>query len=109
MIRHHHERWDGAGYPDGLRGDGIPLSARILCVADVFDALTTHRPYRAAFSREQAIDAMRADRGRVFDPGILDRFCRIAELLPAPIAFVAAPSPRAAGVRGDDAMPGFAA
>ena len=87
MIRHHHERWDGAGYPDRLSGDGIPVSARILCVADVYDALTTHRPYRAAYSREQALEAMQSDRGRVFDPDILDRFARIAQTLPAPIAF----------------------
>jgi HD-GYP domain-containing protein (c-di-GMP phosphodiesterase class II) len=87
MIRHHHERWDGAGYPDGLSEHAIPVSARILCVADVYDALTTHRPYRAAYSPEQALEAMRADRGRVFDPDILDRFARIVQSLPAPLAF----------------------
>jgi HD-GYP domain-containing protein (c-di-GMP phosphodiesterase class II) len=87
MIRHHHERWDGAGYPDGLSEQAIPMSARILCVADVYDALTTHRPYRPAYSPEQAIEAMRADRGRVFDPDVLDRFARIVQTLPAPIAF----------------------
>jgi HD-GYP domain-containing protein (c-di-GMP phosphodiesterase class II) len=63
------------------------VSARILCVADVYDALTTHRPYRAAFSSEQALEAMRADRGRVFDPDLLDRFARIVQSLPAPLAF----------------------
>jgi putative nucleotidyltransferase with HDIG domain len=87
MIRHHHERWDGAGYPDRLSEHAIPVSARILCVADVYDALTTHRPYRAAFTSEAALDAMRADRGRVFDPEVLDRFARIVRSLPAPIAF----------------------
>ena len=108
MIRHHHERWDGAGYPDGLSGDAIPLSARILCVADVFDALTTHRPYRAAFSREEALEAMRADRGRVFDPDILDRFTRIAESLPAPIVFASSP-PRPDTSRDGAKNPPFAA
>ncbi len=78
MIRSHHERWDGAGYPDGLAGDQIPLSARILCVADVFDALTTNRPYRAAFSRDDALVAMRADAGRAFDPDVLARFVGVA-------------------------------
>lgn len=87
MIRHHHERFDGTGYPDGMTGDAIPLSARILCVADVYDALTTNRPYRAAFSPADALAAMRADRGRVFDPDILDRFASIVESLPTPIAF----------------------
>jgi HD-GYP domain-containing protein (c-di-GMP phosphodiesterase class II) len=87
MIRHHHERWDGAGYPDRLSEQAIPISARILCVADVYDALTTHRPYRAAFTPEAALDAMHADRGRVFDPEVLDRFARIVQSLPAPIAF----------------------
>ena len=93
MIRHHHERWDGAGYPDGLSGDALPISARILCVADVYDALTTHRPYRAAYTPQQALEAMRADRGRVFDPEILDLFERILESLPAPIAFPSAAPP----------------
>jgi putative nucleotidyltransferase with HDIG domain len=92
MIRHHHERWDGAGYPDGMAGDAIPLSARMLCVADVYDALTTHRPYRAAFSPADALAAMHADRGRVFDPDILDRFARIVDSLPAPIVFPTTPN-----------------
>jgi putative nucleotidyltransferase with HDIG domain len=92
MIRHHHERWDGAGYPDRMAGETIPLSARMLCVADVYDALTTHRPYRPAFSPADALAAMRADRGRVFDPDILDRFASVVESLPAPIAFPTTPS-----------------
>ena len=115
MIRHHHERWDGAGYPDGLRGEDIPLTARILCVADVFDALTTHRPYRSAYSREDALAAMQADRERVFDPDVLDRFSRIVATLPAPVAFPpAAGEPPPAGpssqASGDTAVvPPFAA
>jgi putative two-component system response regulator len=59
IIRHHHEKLDGSGYPDGLRGDQIPLTARILQVTDVYDALTTDRPYRAALPREEALAAMR--------------------------------------------------
>jgi len=98
MIRHHHERWDGAGYPDGLSGEAIPVSARILCVADVYDALTTHRPYRAAYTTQQALEAMYNDRGRVFDPGVLDCFARIVAALPAPIAFpTGQPTPASPG------------
>jgi putative nucleotidyltransferase with HDIG domain len=82
MIRGHHERWDGHGYPDGLSGEEIPLAARILCVADVYDALTSHRPYRRAFERRDAIQLMQADAGRQFDPAILARFLRILERKP---------------------------
>lgn len=78
MIRGHHERWDGHGYPDGLAGEDIPLPARILCVADVFDALTSQRPYRQAFSARDALQLMQADAGRHFDPEILSRFFRIS-------------------------------
>ena len=77
MIRGHHERWDGHGYPDRLAGEAIPLSARILCVADVYDALTTHRPYRKAYDVADALKLMEADSGRAFDPAILERFVRI--------------------------------
>jgi putative nucleotidyltransferase with HDIG domain len=81
MVRHHHERWDGDGYPSRLRGPEIPLSARILCVADVYDALTTHRPYRPARSVDDAIAIMSEDSGRVFDPEILTRFFTLARVL----------------------------
>ncbi len=74
MVRSHHERWDGTGYPDGLAADNIPLAARILCVADVFDALTTDRSYRAGYKPEEAIAIMRQDAGRVFDSELLQRF-----------------------------------
>jgi HD-GYP domain-containing protein (c-di-GMP phosphodiesterase class II) len=70
-----------------VSGEAIPISARILCVADVYDALTTHRPYRAAYTVQEALEAMRADCGRVFDPDVLELFTRILETLPAPIAF----------------------
>lgn len=77
MIRGHHERYDGHGYPDRLAGEAIPLAARILCVADVFDALTTDRPYRKAYEIADALKLMEADSGRQYDPSILDRFLRI--------------------------------
>ncbi|GAC1647665.1 MAG: hypothetical protein NVS4B3_02100 [Gemmatimonadaceae bacterium] len=74
MIRSHHERWDGRGYPDALWGEEIPLAARILCIADVYDALTTARPYRAPYSHEEALMQMRAESGRGFDPHLFATF-----------------------------------
>jgi len=82
MLRSHHERWDGDGYPDRLAGEGIPLPARIVCVADVFDALTTDRPYRRSFSRDAALRMMNNDRGKIFDPNLLSRFNRIVTETP---------------------------
>lgn len=73
LVRSHHERWDGGGYPDGLAGEEIPLTARILGVADVYDALTTARSYRGALSHEEAITIMERDSG-AFDPELFDRF-----------------------------------
>ena len=61
MVRNHHEKWNGTGYPDGLAGNEIPLSARILCIADVYDALTTTRSYRAGYSHEKAVQIMTED------------------------------------------------
>lgn len=74
MIRNHHERWDGTGYPDRLRGEDIPLPARILCIADVYDALTSTRSYREAYAPDVAIAIMRAGAGQSFDPTLLDVF-----------------------------------
>ena len=82
MIRGHHERYDGHGYPDRLAGEDIPLAARILCVADVFDALTSDRPYRKAFATHDALRMMLADIGRAFDPNVLAAFMRIVHKLP---------------------------
>jgi putative nucleotidyltransferase with HDIG domain len=70
IVRHHHERWDGEGYPDGLAGDAIPLGARIVAVADTFDAMTTARPYRAAMTPEEAVREIEAEAGRQFDPDV---------------------------------------
>jgi putative nucleotidyltransferase with HDIG domain len=77
MIRGHHERWDGRGYPDGLSGEKIPLAARVLCIADVFDALASDRPYRAAFPRDEALAIMTRDIGKAFDPTLFDRFLKV--------------------------------
>ncbi len=70
----HHERWDGSGYPDGLKGDEIPLSARLMALADVFDALINRRVYKAAMSFPEVRDIIAADRGRHFDPDLTDAF-----------------------------------
>ena len=78
IIRNHHERWDGTGYPDGLAGEEIPFAARILCVADVYDALTTARSYRESLSHERAAEEMRASKGQ-FDPQLLETFLGWAE------------------------------
>ncbi|ANI21777.1 hypothetical protein AB870_06390 [Pandoraea faecigallinarum] len=74
VARTHHERYDGRGYPYGLSGNRIPLAGRIVALVDVFDALASHRPYRAALSGAQIVGAMLAERGRHFDPWLLDRF-----------------------------------
>ena len=74
MVRSHHERWDGQGYPDGLAGEAIPLAARILCIADVYDALTTQRSYKRPFSHIEAMEIMRRQSGRQFDPQLFAKF-----------------------------------
>jgi HAMP domain-containing protein len=73
-ILHHHERFDGSGYPEGLQGERIPMIARILSVADTFDAMTTDRPYRPGLSREEAIAEIRREVGTQFDPRVVDAF-----------------------------------
>jgi putative nucleotidyltransferase with HDIG domain len=74
IVRHHHEKYNGTGYPDGLRGDEIPLEARIVSVADIFDALITDRPYRKGYPLEEANMMMKQMRGRQLDPAIVDLF-----------------------------------
>ena len=77
MILQHHERLDGSGYPDGLRGDEILLGARIIAVADVVDAMATHRPYRAAVGIDAALQEIEANRGRLYDPDVVDACLRL--------------------------------
>ena len=74
VVRHHHERWDGRGYPDALRGDQIPMTARILAVVDCFDAVREDRQYRKAMTREQAIELIRSGSGTMYDPDVVRRF-----------------------------------
>jgi response regulator RpfG family c-di-GMP phosphodiesterase len=74
VVRSHHERWDGRGYPDGLAGDEIPLGARIFAVADTLDAMTSHRPYRRAMSWQAARTEILGQRKRQFDPHVVDAF-----------------------------------
>lgn len=81
VVRFHHEKFDGKGYMAGLQGEAIPLNARIFAVADVFDALTSVRPYKEAFSLAKALEIMQNDRGTHFDPAILDAFLAIAAAL----------------------------
>jgi putative nucleotidyltransferase with HDIG domain len=78
-IRHHHERYDGSGYPDGLGGEAIPLGARIVAVADVYDALTSDRPYRAALSQPEAIGLLVAEVGRTLDERVVTAFVRLGQ------------------------------
>ncbi len=75
----HHERWDGTGYPQGLKGEEIPLAARIFAVVDVYDALTSDRPYRPAYSREEALNYIRSQAGKHFDPKIVELFVKMVE------------------------------
>ena len=79
IIRHHHERWDGQGYPDGLAGTEIPMGARIIGIVDAFDAMTQYRPYRAARTMSEAIGELRRERGLQFDPQLVDQFVRVLE------------------------------
>ncbi|GGB65477.1 HD domain-containing phosphohydrolase [Deinococcus soli (ex Cha et al. 2016)] len=95
VIRHHHEHWDGSGYPDRLRGEAIPLSARIFAVCDVYDALTHPRPYKEAWPHERAVAEIRARRGTQFDPRVVDTFLTLIE---APRAVQAGTAPQAAEI-----------
>lgn len=79
LANFHHEKWNGTGYPRGLKGEEIPLSARIMAVADVFDALVSRRSYKEPFSFEKAMQIIREDSGLRFDPAIVDAFCRAGE------------------------------
>jgi len=77
FVRHHHENWDGSGYPDGLRHGAIPLGSRVLAVADCYDALTSDRPYRRALTSDRAIAMIYERRGTKYDPVITDAFLNV--------------------------------
>jgi putative nucleotidyltransferase with HDIG domain len=81
IVRHHHENWNGTGYPAGLKGQEIPLGARILSVVDCYDALTSDRPYRPRFSREHSEQVLRERRGVMYDPWVVDEFVKLLDSL----------------------------
>jgi HD-GYP domain-containing protein (c-di-GMP phosphodiesterase class II) len=95
IVYHHHERWDGQGYPDGLRGERIPQSARIVAVADAYDSMTSDRPYRQAMSHQKAVEILMDGAGQQWDPKVVSIFLETVlvedapsekELLPEPVA-----------------------
>jgi HD-GYP domain-containing protein (c-di-GMP phosphodiesterase class II) len=75
----HHERWDGKGYPEGLKGEEIPLAARIFTIADFWDSLCSDRPYRKAWPKEKAMAYIRANSGIIFDPKVVEAFVSLIE------------------------------
>ncbi|MBP1626503.1 MAG: hypothetical protein H6Q00_978 [Holophagaceae bacterium] len=79
MVRHHHERYDSRGYPDGLEGEAIPLGARILAIADSFDAMTSNRTYRPVRSPDAALEELWRERGKQFDPYLVACFCGLLQ------------------------------
>lgn len=82
IILNHHERWDGDGYPNRIKGDAIPVGARLMSVADVYDALVSRRPYKEPYPHEVAVAEIKAGRGTQFDPDVVDAFLEIANELP---------------------------
>jgi response regulator RpfG family c-di-GMP phosphodiesterase len=80
IVRHHHERFDGAGYPDRLRGMEIPIGARIIAVADAFSAMTSNRVYRAAIPADAAWDELRRQAGSQFDPAVVELFAHVVDI-----------------------------
>jgi HD-GYP domain-containing protein (c-di-GMP phosphodiesterase class II) len=79
IIKHHHERYDGKGYPGKLAGEAIPLGSRIICVADSFDAITSQRPYRRPLTFQQAVDEVVRCSGSQFDPVVVEAFLKLRE------------------------------
>jgi putative nucleotidyltransferase with HDIG domain len=82
-ILHHHEHYDGKGYPSGLKGDSIPIEARILAIADAYDAMTSLRPYREQISSQQALNELKRCTGTQFDSELVESFCKIIQLTPS--------------------------
>ena len=85
IIRHHHERWDGHGYPDGLAGAEIPLAAAVVGLADAWDAMTTERPYHRALDQDEAFAEVRDGRGTQFVPEVVDAFFSVVRKRPGEI------------------------
>jgi HD-GYP domain-containing protein (c-di-GMP phosphodiesterase class II) len=79
LVRHHQEMWDGSGYPDGLKGEEIPLGARILSVCDAYSAITDDRPYQKARTHADAVTELHRCAGTQFDPRVVEAFCRVME------------------------------
>jgi putative two-component system response regulator len=77
---YHHEKWDGTGYPRGLKGEDIPLEGRLMAIADVYDALVSERPYKKPFTHEKAVEIIVNDSGKQFDPVIVDLFVTVADV-----------------------------
>jgi HD-GYP domain-containing protein (c-di-GMP phosphodiesterase class II) len=112
IVRSHHERWDGGGYPDGLAGEQIPIEARIISCCDTWNAMRTDRPYRKALEVDAAVAELLSNAGKQFDPHVLDTFVRL--VVPASEPGVAgpeatAPATAAPGPRPTPALvPGLA-
>jgi putative nucleotidyltransferase with HDIG domain len=100
IVRHHHENWDGTGYPDGIRGTDIPIGARILSVVDCFDALTSDRPYRRRLTDEQALEILNERKGTMYDPLVVETFARVFKDLD-----VSVPAPDIESSRAEGTLP----
>lgn len=87
MAAFHHERWDGQGYPEGLKGEAIPLAARMMAIIDVYDVITTARPYKSASSHQVACDALENEAGSHFDPELIKRFLVVESEIEAAAAW----------------------
>ena len=98
IIRHHHERWDGAGYPDRLASGQIPLEAAIVGLADAWDAMTTDRPYAVALGMEEAMLQIHAGRAKQFNPVVVDAFAAVAHRRPDEVMPPERPAPSAVAV-----------
>ena len=97
IVRHHHENWDGTGYPDGIKGTAIPIGARILSVVDCFDALTSDRPYRRRMPDDVAVQILLERRGKMYDPLVVDAFLRCYRTIMPPADSAADPAGRLVG------------
>jgi putative two-component system response regulator len=95
IVYHHHERWDGQGYPDGLRGERIPQGARIVAVVDAYDSMTSDRPYRQAMSHQEAVEILMEGAGRQWDPTVVRIFLETVLVEDAPSERERLPEPAA--------------